>query len=186
MLARRRTLKAAGVAAVAAAAALLAYMSPALAAGGGLSTGSTSINETGTPTVPLCLQAKANANITLNNTGAFQVGTGMPYVGGWTASFTASSTFYFGPTGIFSDNLCTTPALVPVTGSASGGVSCSGLAGTYSRVSNAYVVQASGSCTANGATGNTTLAFTGNQNPCLPTPEPCGTVPEMEGVYTQA
>jgi len=165
---------------------LLMCASPALAAGAGASTGSTSINETGTPAVPLCIQAKTNAGITLNNTGTFQIGTGTPYEGSWTASLSTTTTFYFSPAGIFSNNTCTMPYLVPITGSASGGVSCSSLSGSYTRVSNAYTIAVSGSCTANGVTGSTTLVFTGNQNPCLPTPEPCGNVPEMEGAYTQA
>jgi hypothetical protein len=182
----RRTSKVAGVAAVAAAA-LLAYTSPAMAAGGGVSTGSTTINETGTPAAPLCLQARSGAEIAFSNTGAFGVGTGTPFAGAWSVTFKAATGFYFGPAGVFTDNLCTSPALVPVAATSfSGGVSCSSLAGTYSRVNNAYVVQVSGSCTANGVTGSATVVFTGNQNPCLPTPEPCGSVPEMEGVYTQA
>lgn len=175
-----KNLKFLGAGAAIAAATVLAGGSPAWAAGAGVTTGgSSTISGNADPTFPLCLPA-TGALITLSNTGTFNGGL-TPVA--TTATFTASSGFFFGPTGTFSDPTCTTPLAVPGDLSVTGGGGCtSGTNGaTYQRVTNAYVIQAtSGSCAG--------LVYTGNQSPCLPLPvNSCGPNGQQEfaGTYTQ-
>ena len=181
------------------AASLLVSMLPASAeAAGGVSTGSTSIDVSNAIGVPLCAEAKS-AVITLNNTGTFLAQTAL-YQGASTATFTATTGFWFNPEGAFSDSLCSTPYVVPgslsVTGtSGTSTVSCTGQAGYTRQAANGYVITTAGkanTCTVNGVTAlSSVLTFSGNENPCLsdfplPLPDPCGVAPELVGVYAEA
>jgi len=203
-----KNFKMASAAAAVAVAAMLTNMLPAsaVAAGSGVSVGGSSITEQSTnrPPLPPCILAKSGATIDLTNTGTFTAQTQV-YVGTTKMRFTASSTFNFGPTGIFgpTDTTCTgVPYAVPgsitvahaaptVAGTS---VLCSGAA-TYRRVADTYEVTTAvvttappaastgnASCTVNGAAENSVLAFTGNQNPCfdgffvrVPNCDPTGT-----------
>lgn len=167
----------------------------------GVSTGSTNISVSNAVGVPLCAQARSAA-ITLDNTGTFMAQTAV-YEGTSTATYTASTSFWFNPAGTFSDSLCSVPYLVPgsltVTGSnGTSSVSCSGSAVYTRQAANAYVITTAGmanSCSVTvGATTTPALSailtFAGNQDPCfdgfpLPLPDPCGVAPELVGVYAQ-
>lgn len=201
-----RTFKVVGAGIAVAAAAMVPNVSPASAAGGGVSMGETSIDERPGGT-PRCAEARSGAIITLHNDGTFQVGTSVPFVGATKATFTASRGFFFNPAGTFADGSCTMPLVVPgglqvveetslLPGAPAnvGDVSCSGTGGYSRQASNVYVVTTAvgaSTCSVNGSPQTSTvLTFTGNQNPCLadfPVPDPC-TVPntELVGVYTQA
>lgn len=190
----RRSLRRASVVAMITTAALLTHVSPAaaVAAGSGVTTnGYSDINETGTPEVPLCLQARTGATITLYNKGTFNGGAATLDT---EAEYRASEGFYFGPDGTFSDSACLSPKAVRGKLSVTGGASCPRGAtdnATYQRVGNDYVIKttANVNCTANGTTESSALTFTGNQNPCVGPVDPCGpdgpTATEFAGEYTQ-
>jgi hypothetical protein len=186
------------IAVVAAAGLVFATMSPASAAGAGVTTsGETNVNVSGQlPAAPLCLKATATT-ITLHNTGTFTAGI-ETFVGDTTGFFSTSTDYWFGPEGIFGDELCTTPTTVPGTlsvtkVSGTGTVSCSGGA-SYSRVNtNAEITTAGNlgySCTVGATTATpSVLTFAGSQQPCLadfPVPDPCTVATEWVGTYTQA
>lgn len=175
-----KNLKFLGAGAAIAAATVLAGGSPAWAAGAGVTTGgSSTISGDADPTFPLCLPA-TGASITLLNLGTFN-GSVTPVA--TTAKFTASAGFFFGPTGTFSNPMCTTPVAVAGSLTVTGGGGCSieDPDASYQRVTNAYVIQGtSDSCG--------TLVYTGNQSPCLPLPvNSCGPNGQQEftGTYTQ-
>lgn len=180
------------------AASLLVSMSPASAEpAAGISTGSTNVNVSEAIGVPLCAQATSTV-ITLNNTGTFMAQTAV-YQGASTATFTASTSYWFNPEGTFSDSLCSTPYVVPGTltvsgGTSTNGVSCTGQAGYTRQAANGYVITTAGktnTCKVDGVTAlSSVLTFAGNQDPCLsdfplPLPDPCGVAPEMAGVYAE-
>lgn len=179
-------------------ASLLVSMSPASAEpAAGVSTGSTNVSVSNAIGVPLCAEARSTV-ITLNNTGTFMAQTAV-YQGTSTATFTASTSYWFNPEGTFSDSLCVTPYIVPGTltvsgGSGTNGVSCSGQAGYTRQAANGYAITTAGkanTCTVNGVTAlSSILTFAGNQDPCfsdfpLPLPDPCGVAPELVGVYAE-
>lgn len=191
---RQKIKRASKAAAVATVGVLLATTNPAAAEpGAGVSTGSTNVNVSGQlPAFPLCLKA-TSTTITLDNTGTFAAQT-QAFAGNSTATWSTTTDYWFNPAGIFSNNMCTMPTAVPGTLTVSGTdldgdvVDCSGAA-VYSRVNtNAEIASTDGNCEVNNVPAlSSVLVFAGTQQPCLGNlPEPCGTVPEWAGTYTQA
>lgn len=183
--------------AAASAVAVLSSMSPALAAGGGVSTGSSDIAASGPVSTPLCIKSNTSPTITLNNVGSVQVGTGV-YAGTSQATITLNQ-FYFGPEAVYPTAGCGTPGPVALSAgglsgsSPTGTVSCTFTSGSYVRVTNAYTITASGSCSVTGpagsSSGSVTFVFSGNENACLSdfgVPN-CEAVSggEFQGVYAQ-
>lgn len=205
---KKRGFQAATAIAAATAVGLFGGVSPAFAEGAGVSTGNSDIGANGVVqagVVP-CIQnangAHPSAHINLNNVGTVGAAQTAPsaaeYAGVWTAALTINGTFYFNPTGVFSDSACTMPALVPVTGASFSGsntvngvletLSCSGVnqvastnVSKYTRASNVYTITVNTTCTVTAgpltATGPVTFVFTGNELPCLGNPpspvDPC-------------
>lgn len=197
---RQKIKRASKAVVVATAGVLVATTSPAAAEpGAGVSTGSTNIHVSKQIEAPLCLKALSTV-ITLANTGSFSSSSGGVYEGTTTATFSTGVDFWFSPAGTFSNATCTMPTAVPgrlivTTGTPTVGtsVACDSGAGNalYNRVNtNAEIVTADGNCVVNSAPAlSSALAFVGSQQPCLSdfgVPEPCGTVPEWVGTYTQA
>jgi hypothetical protein len=212
-------LKAAAAMVAASAVGLLATASPAMAEGAGVSVGSSDISASGPISTPLCIKTTTNSTITLTNVGTIGAvnappvdsgtGTAAVYAGPSVVTFSLAQ-FYFGPQGTYPTNTCTSPVAVPgavaVTSwtmhststpvAGVGSASCSGTSGSYVRVTNAYKIQVTGTCTVTDpvvgtASETTTFVFAGNENPCLddfivPIPN-CGTLAESEfqGEYTQ-
>ena len=190
-----RNSKAAGTGAVVGVAALLATMSPAAAAGAGVTTGGWStIDASGPISTPLCIYAGSGDEIRLANVGALQAGTAL-YAGTFNANFKLGA-FYFGPQGTYLSNSsgCVgAPQGVPVSGTitttgGTGSITCTTLNGTYTRATDVYSIQVSGSC--GGVATN--FVFSGNQAPCLGVligvdncPESYSST-EFVGDYTQA
>lgn len=193
----RMSSKRASAAAMIAAVSLLLPISPAWAAGSGVTTnGASNVNQTGDPTdVPPCLQAAANLKIDLWNTGTFNDSTQLFDT---VATFSGSESYFFSPAGTFSDDLCTMPKAVPGTLKVAGDVACPAASATYQRVNSDYVIQTTQTttCTIAGTTNSETsnLKFTGEQIPCGGPVNPCdpqGTASddsdnvEFTGVYAQ-
>lgn len=185
----RRNVRRVGVVLLVAAAAMLTQISPASAAGSGVTHNGESNIHVEHPLPPpggnLCLQANSTT-ITLFNTGTFTFGTSSATEtkAVWTQTDT---TYYFGPGGTYSDSNCQTLASVggslTVTDKDPGGgtLTCTSTA-TYQRTGSSYVITTTG-------TGCGSLSFTGTQLACSTGPaDPCGSGPssvEFTGNYTQ-
>lgn len=195
---KSRIKAAGGSAALATAVLLVTTMTPAAAAGAGVSTGHTNVAVSSQIIFPLCLKATATT-ITLTNVGTFTAGSEL-FEGTTEAVFSTPNDYWFSPVGLFSNDMCTMPAVV--TGSLSvtkvagmGTVTCASSTGgaSYSRVNtSAEITTATGSasCTVGSTTADTVLTFAGSQQPCLSdfgVPN-CELAPESEwvGTYTQA
>jgi len=178
--------RASGVAVIATAA-VLAPMSPAWAAGSGVTKdGVSNINQVGEPEIPLCLPATATT-ITLENFGIFNSN---PTAVNTTAKFRSTANYFFGPTGTFSDKFCTVPVAVVGELDVSGGATCNGPAGAaeYRRVGSDYVIRTTSpiTCTrAASANETSNLTFTGTQLACGGPVDPCASGPEFSGDYVQ-
>lgn len=185
-MALRKSVRRASAIVVIATASVLPHMSPALAAGAGVTTaGYSNINQVGQPQAPLCLPV-TSTYIKLYNSGTFNNGPALDF----TAEFNSSVKYWFGPHGTFKDSQCTMPTGTTfITGSltvktSSGTTLCTVTNATYDRVGTNYVIK-----TPSGTCGNP-LVFTGVQNPCFPAGpsvcEPDGpTSREFVGEYTQ-
>lgn len=185
-------------------AAMLAHLSPALAAGAGVTdAGYSNIDRDAEPSAPLCLFQDVNAPgqatiITLSNLGTFNSN---PDPVRTTARFEATESFYFGPGGTFSDSLCTIPTALDSDGGITGTltvaahVECGPTTATYNRVGTQYTIRTTtpSTCTDKRPNPDTTetsnLTFTGTQLACQRgVADPCGggsQSQEFTGTYTQ-
>lgn len=193
----------AGVVALAASAALLGQMSPAWAGGSGVTTnGYSNIDKTAATTTPLCLQVSTGGtsdprtSITLFNTGTIN---NDPTVYNTRTQFDATTSYYFGPGGTYSDSQCTVPYAVPGTlkiignsihcDSGSGGAA---VPATYQRTGSTYTITTTSGIVCAGTTTpsySSTFTFTGTQLACTPSPDNCGSganATEFSGTYTQS
>jgi len=200
-----KTVLKAGVVVLVPTAGLLTHIAPASAHGTGeTKKGSSNIDKLATPASPLCLSPELNTKITLpENTGSFNDAAGRTFKAEWTQ--VANLTYYFGPNGTYSDNMCTIPYAVPGTlaisaGPGGGAESCVDVAATYQRgdgtAANAgkYTIT-TGATTTSCKIGTvvhphgSTWSFTGTQLACseqveCDPPGPIGPV-EFTGNYVQ-
>jgi hypothetical protein len=199
----KRGLPRAAAMALAVSAAILNQMSAAWAGGSGATTnGYSNVDKTAPTATPLCLQISTGGtsdprtSITLFNSGTINNDT---TVYNTRTQFDATTSYYFGPGGTYSDSQCTTPYAVPgslkVVGNSvhcdagSGGAAVSA---TYQRVNSTYTITTTSSIYCAGTTTSSyasTLTFTGNQLACTPSPDNCGSgsnAVEFTGTYSQS
>jgi hypothetical protein len=186
-----------------ASAAVLSQTSAAWAGGSGVTTnGYSNIDKTAATTTPLCLQnstggaSDPRTSITLFNTGTFNNDT---TVYATRTQFDATTSYYFGPGGTYSDSQCTVPYAVPGTlkiignsihcDSGSGGAA---VPATYQRTNSTYTITTTSSIVCAGTSTpsySSSFTFTGTQLACTPTPDNCGSgsnSTEFSGTYTQS